>query len=286
MRTNGLHRIKAWGTSRLRRLSSAYAQWLEKRRSSEPNGMLTAIRNQLERLGERLEQPKNRRVLRWLTFVFLIGAAYGLWQGSQETLPTSPSPSIAGVDASENAPGTVVELASRVGNSVLNANLPARQLPDAVRSMEAYDAAALPADRPTLPSILDLSQVVWPVTGGVQGEYGWYRDRLTDDWRFRSGLVLVPDRDPAPVRASLSGAVVDVRTSGTGYHVVIAHAEGWQTEYVGLSAVEVTVGSQVEAGETIGEYRSAPHREGLFYTVRGPNGPTDPSGILYTRVAG
>lgn len=280
MRTKGIHRIKDWAIGRLRRGRAAGDSDSGSTSEARP-AMVHRLRGWFAKVGERFSQPRKRLLLRWLTFVFLVGAAYGLWQGSQDFIAQEGATSALDVPAAQPA-GTVTELASRMGDTVLGANLPAR-LSGNPALAQAAEAERLPSV-PPLPEILDLSQVVWPVTGGVDGAYGWYRDPATEAWRFRSGLIIRPDRDPAPVRASLPGEVVSIDTSGIGYRVVLAHAEGWTTEYIGLSSVDVRVGGRVEAGQTIGEFASAPHRDGLHYMVRDASGqPTDPSQILYTR---
>lgn len=280
MRTKGIHRIKDWTIGRLRRRRVAAAGESEGKGEKQAT-LAQRLRGWFTRVGDSLGQPRRRTVLRWLTFVFLMGAAYGLWQGSQELIApdgTLLSQDGTGGDATEE----VAESSTELGEMLLGAHSPLPLTGNVAQAAQPPEPERVAP--PPLPEVLDLSQVVWPVTGGVDAAYGWYRDPTTEAWRFRSSLVLKPDRDPAPVRASLPGEVISIETSGIGYRVVLAHAEGWNTEYVGLASVDVHVGMRVEAGDTIGEFAAAPHRDGLHYMIRDASGqPTDPSSILYTR---
>lgn len=277
MRTKGIQRIRDWTVGRLRRAGND-PEANEQEQSHRRPAPVRRLLGWFERVAGGLWQPRRRVLLRWLTFVFLIGAAYGLWQGSQDFI--APGGSLLSNEMPPAEPSaTVPEPAEAAGGTSLAGNLPLPLTGNVAQAQSGEPEQAAPR----LPDILDLSQVVWPVTGGVEGAYGWYRDPATEAWRFRSGLILKPDRDPAPVRASLPGEVVSVDTSGIGYRVVLSHAEGWVSEYVGLAAVAVHAGMRVEAGDTIGEFAFAPHRDGLHYTLRDASGqPTDPSRILYT----
>lgn len=281
MKSKGIQRIKAWTVSRFRRPKAA-ADSDEGR--SERGGRLKAS---LQRIGRSLAKPRGRVLVRGLMFAFLVGAAYGLFQGSQMTglIDSNPSPSGEQIDTVTPDPTGLVDLTTLADESVFDTAL-AETGPDLI-GINVLDTALAQAgpEQPALPAILDLSEMVWPVVGGITGNFGWYRDATTSDWHFRPAMVIRPDRDPAPVRASLAGEVVEVGTSGVGYKVVLEHPEGWQTVYVGLSALDVTVGSQVQAGDTIGQFSQAPHRDGLEFMVVRPSGPTDPGAILYTPVS-
>lgn len=287
MKTNRIQRITAWASAHFKRLVRRGGEATGEREAATGSRLRARLIEAAAWTVRRLSQPKGRTLVRALTFAFLVGAAYGLWQGSQELadLRSLPEPGVQ--TGEELRPENAVGSAEPSG-AVPDAVSPAQQL----ATLQYVDmsgkggVAPSAAQPPALPAILDLSQMVWPVTGRIAGPYGWYRDAATGDWRFRPGLVLKPDRDPAPVRASLPGTVVDVSTSGVGYRVVVEHAEGWQSEYVGLAALRVTVGSAVNAGDTIGEFAAAPHREGLVFIMRNPLGTADPGTFLYTPVSG
>ncbi|MEK7630762.1 MAG: M23 family metallopeptidase [Patescibacteria group bacterium] len=82
-----------------------------------------------------------------------------------------------------------------------------------------------------------------------------------------------------PVRASAAGTVIIARGSGWnggyGSYVVIAHANGTQTLYAHLSAVNILVGESVGQGETIGAVGSTGKSTGnhLHFEVRGAKNP-------------
>jgi murein DD-endopeptidase MepM/ murein hydrolase activator NlpD len=82
-----------------------------------------------------------------------------------------------------------------------------------------------------------------------------------------------------PVLASAEGTVIIARSSGWnggyGLYVVVSHANGTQTLYSHLSQVNVTVGSRVERGETIGRIGNTGKSTGphLHFEVRGARNP-------------
>jgi murein DD-endopeptidase MepM/ murein hydrolase activator NlpD len=82
-----------------------------------------------------------------------------------------------------------------------------------------------------------------------------------------------------PVLASAEGTVIIARSSGWnggyGLYVVVSHANGTQTLYSHLSQVNVTVGSRVERGETIGKIGNTGKSTGphLHFEVRGARNP-------------
>lgn len=275
-----------------------------------------------ENAGRSLAKPGPRLLTRTFLFLFLVGAAYGLWRGSLtafpqpdgqlpppvmfESDPLSDGPLLAvsppagflsgtGV-AAESGSGVEGPLGSTVDtattgkpDAVGDPSVPATRLDtegesaaDGVRANPALADQPVQAP-PMLTTPVDLSEMVWPVTGGVTANYGWQRDPVTNEWHFRPGLVIAPERDPAPVRASLSGTVADVRATASGYRVVLSHADGWSTEYTGLDSAHVRAGDYVPVGEAIGELRSgaAIVRDGLYFVIRNGDGAVNPSAVLY-----
>lgn len=246
---------------------------------------------------EVLARPQSRIWLRLATFLLLSAGVYGLWQRTvPDSLRTPTPPAVElglteqGGSANPDLPqGQVADLSARLdggsfayASPILESPVPGREDITGAFANEPADAVETALVQPRLPAILDLSQAVWPVTGSVRGEYGWYRDAATNDWRFRPGVLIQPEREEAPVRASLSGIVEEVTTAGNGYRVVLAHAEGWSSEYAGLQTVDVVPGQHIEVGDRIGSISLAPHRPGLYFTVRNDSGPVNPQDLLYT----
>ena len=136
------------------------------------------------RLVERVAGDCGSRRLRlasWLTFVFLIGAAYGLWQGSQDFI--APGGSLLSNEMPPAEPSaTVPEPAEAAGGTSLAGNLPLPLTGNVAQAQSGEPEQAAPR----VPDILDLSQVVWLMTEASRA-YGWYRDPATEAWRFRSG---------------------------------------------------------------------------------------------------
>lgn len=292
--TRGMRRIRAWMTSRARRRRAKVVEVAvpPEGATSERHCSPGRVRFHIQRMSEALAQPRSRMWLRGLTFLFLVGAAYGLWQGSRparlalDSFIYPPGTTLQEEESIVGLPqGHVAELTHRVSTPLFEVALahdfivPTRGVTDEnVRDDEVEPVVVLPA----LPDILDLTQVVWPIVGGVQGEYGWHRDPVTDDWRFRSGLILEPEREQARVRASLAGEVTRIDTAGNGYRVTVTHAEGWSTEYGGLSSLDVREGQRVNVGDPLGDISVAAHRSGLTFVMRDAQGPIDPGDVLYT----
>lgn len=127
--------------------------------------------------------------------------------------------------------------------------------------------------------------MITPARGRTVGEYGWHRDPVVDDWRFRDGL----DISCAPgteVLAALSGIVTETsRASNGGYSVSLKHAGGVGTTYVNLRAVWVDAGQQVAAGRPLGDMGAASSASGgvLRFTVECDGESKDPAVCLGQR---
>lgn len=82
-----------------------------------------------------------------------------------------------------------------------------------------------------------------------------------------------------PIMAAAGGKVIIARSGGWnggyGTYVVISHANGMQTLYAHMSALEVSVGDQVSQGQTIGLMGETGEATGvhLHFEVRGGTNP-------------
>lgn len=95
---------------------------------------------------------------------------------------------------------------------------------------------------------------IMPVSGKIIGEYSdklVYNNAL-DDWRTHDGVDIAADTG-CSVQAVSSGVVDEISEDAMGGYVVISHAAGFVTKYMGLENVEnLTVGKEIMSGEVIG----------------------------------
>ncbi|GHA74454.1 hypothetical protein GCM10009007_14320 [Formosimonas limnophila] len=86
-----------------------------------------------------------------------------------------------------------------------------------------------------------------------------------------------------PIQSTADGVVVQAgAASGYGYAVKIAHGYQFETLYGHLSAVDVSVGQKVKAGDVIGKLGNTGRSTGphLHYEVRQAGIPIDPANFL------
>lgn len=108
-----------------------------------------------------------------------------------------------------------------------------------------------------------------PANGRISSSYGWRSDPFNGSQAFHSGIDFVAYYR-APIYATAHGTVRSAGyNSGYGNQVVIDHGNGFQTSYSHLSAIEVSVGDQVERGDIIGRMGSTGRSTGvhLHYEV-------------------
>ena len=86
------------------------------------------------------------------------------------------------------------------------------------------------------------------------------------------------------ILAAAEGQVVKVKwdKTGYGYHVIINHGGGIQTLYAHLHDINVELGQEVKAGETIGTMGSTGNSTGihLHFELRINGEYTDPSEFI------
>jgi murein DD-endopeptidase MepM/ murein hydrolase activator NlpD len=108
------------------------------------------------------------------------------------------------------------------------------------------------------------ASVELPLSNGVSSRFGWRSDPITGESKFHRGLDLRAVYG-AEVPAAAAGTVVFAGERGTyGTLVVMRHANGVETRYAHLSALEVKEGDVVDGGTAIGRVGStgrsaAPH---------------------------
>lgn len=142
---------------------------------------------------------------------------------------------------------------------------------------QAHKAFDTPAREP--------ETMIAPAEGKTVGAYGWYRDSVMDDWRFRDGLDIACVSGTR-VAAALSGSVTEVSPAQNGgYSVSLKHSGDVKTTYANLETVWVEVGQQVEAGKPLGDIGAASSASGgvLRFTVECDGESKDPAVCLGQR---
>ena len=129
-----------------------------------------------------------------------------------------------------------------------------------------------------------LGMIGWPLSGTstLTSGYGYRSDPFTGEQSFHGGIDLACP-EGTPVLAAADGIVSYVNASdpwgyGYGYHVVIEHEKGLSTLYGHCSAVSVTSGQAVKAGEVIAYVGSTGNSTGnhLHFEVRRNGAREDP----------
>lgn len=95
-----------------------------------------------------------------------------------------------------------------------------------------------------------------PIAGNITSPFGYRRDPITGTTSYHSGTDIAAPNG-TPILAAADGVVViangiDSWGGSYGYHVKLDHGNGLQTLYAHCSAICVTTGQQVQAGEVIG----------------------------------
>jgi murein DD-endopeptidase MepM/ murein hydrolase activator NlpD len=121
-----------------------------------------------------------------------------------------------------------------------------------------------------------------PVAGRPSSGFGLREDPIKGETINHPGFDLAAPTGTR-VDAAAAGTVTHAGPAGTyGNLVTIKHANGFETRYAHLSAVDVQVGDQVQAGQDVGKvgttgYSTGPH---LHFEVREDGKPIDPAPLL------
>lgn len=126
-------------------------------------------------------------------------------------------------------------------------------------SIEAARAAAAAQQQanntPSTPSHnATVSGFTWPLPGytSVSSDYGYRSDPFSGATSFHSGIDL-PAPSGTPIVAAASGTVEWANySSSAGNWIGINHGNGVYTVYMHMSALLVSAGTQISAGQTIG----------------------------------
>ena len=117
------------------------------------------------------------------------------------------------------------------------------------------------------------SSFIWPASGNITTYPVWYHMAL-DIANATSPPILAADTGTVTYTACLA--------YGYGCHIIIDHANGYQTLYGHLSSIEVSAGQAVTKGERIGVMGSTGRSSGthLHFEIRSGGGLLNPLGFL------
>ncbi|MBK8014078.1 MAG: peptidoglycan DD-metalloendopeptidase family protein [Deltaproteobacteria bacterium] len=150
--------------------------------------------------------------------------------------------------------------------------------PHAMTGRAASRALALSAYRAS--GVEGLS--VAPVRGHLTDAFGPRSDPFSGELREHHGIDVGAPRG-TPVMAAGRGIVKRAEeTSGYGMMVVIDHGDGLETRYAHLDRIDVAVGSEVNAGASLGAVGSTGRSTGphLHFEIRREGKPVDPLNVL------
>lgn len=158
---------------------------------------------------------------------------------------------------------------------------PPSPFPSGIAAAPGATASGAGGDLPSGAGVVLFSYPV--VEGVIYSGFGDRRGGGGSTARYHSGID-ISTPSGTPVRAAGAGQVVH---AGYGYQgsaawgqaVVIDHGQGWITLYAHLSAIDVTVGQQLEGGETIGNVGQTGNATGphLHVEVRHNGASVDPA---------
>lgn len=211
-----------------------------------------------------------------LAVCFALGFVAGAWIGPGITGAPDRRDSGDGVPSAHTVSSAGIASAQELSPESQRAEDLQVQDRDANES-QAHKASDTPAREP--------ETMMAPAEGRTVGAYGWYRDSVMNDWRFRDGLD-ISCVSGTRVAAALPGSVTEVsRAQNGGYYVSLKHAGDVKTTYANLRAVWVEAGQQVAAGKPLGDMGAASSASGgvLRFAVECDGESKDPAVCLGQR---
>ncbi|AFA49296.1 murein hydrolase activator EnvC family protein [Acetobacterium woodii] len=122
------------------------------------------------------------------------------------------------------------------------------------------------------------SSYVWPCYGDITSPFGWRIHPIYGDSRFHSG-VDIGASSGTPVACAGNGTVISAGwNGGYGNCVIVDIGNGYSAVYGHLSAIYVSSGETVSAGQTVGAVGSTGDSTGphLHYEIRLYGSPVSP----------
>lgn len=136
---------------------------------------------------------------------------------------------------------------------------------------KSSNPGAGPTQKPVSGSVSS-SGWVWPCPGHtvINSDYGYRTHPTLGTWKLHNGIDVKADTG-TPIVAAKSGTVIAAAySSSMGNYVIIDHGSGITTVYMHCSALAVSSGKSVSAGETIAYVGSTGRSTGphLHFSVR------------------
>jgi murein DD-endopeptidase MepM/ murein hydrolase activator NlpD len=123
---------------------------------------------------------------------------------------------------------------------------------------------------------------VWPVQGSITKGYGWRYDPIEKIKEFHTGIEISAAPD-AIVLAVADGTITEIKHQpGTGWQIIISHADGWSSSYSYLGLVNVKVSQRVKAGDAIAQINRPDQDKGsiLLLEIKEYDKSVDPLSLL------
>ena len=165
------------------------------------------------------------------------------------------------------------------GAVIANKPKPAPSVAPTARAAAGQASRSRPDPSPTVEGLSSSAKFVRPGIGRLTSSYGRRWGRLHAGIDLASGIG-------SPVRAVAAGVVQSSGSeSGYGRAVRIRHGDGTVTVYAHMSALLVSTGERVSAGEQIGREGNTGHSTGphLHFEVRVNGSPINPIPWLRAR---
>lgn len=113
------------------------------------------------------------------------------------------------------------------------------------------EEAVFEYEEPVFTPLYDPGKMIWPITGKIVRNPGWYYNEELAEWRYFPGLNITSEPGMA-VRAVLDGNVAGVQWDPVfGDLIVLEHGDFLQTKY-GYLDCKIEPGTQVRQGDEIG----------------------------------
>ena len=131
---------------------------------------------------------------------------------------------------------------------------------------------------PPGPATASSGYLQWPVRGPITSPFGWRIHPISGVRSFHEGID-IGVASGTPIGAAEAGRVIYAGWyGGYGNYILVDHGGGISTGYAHCSAIYVSVGQDVQRGQTIGAvgstgYSTGPH---LHFEVRINGKPVDP----------
>jgi murein DD-endopeptidase MepM/ murein hydrolase activator NlpD len=122
-----------------------------------------------------------------------------------------------------------------------------------------------------------------PHTGEITSTFGNRSNPFSGDGSEDHSGIDFRGTIGEPIQSTADGVVVQAgAANGYGYAIKIAHGHKFETLYGHLSAIDVSVGQKVKAGDVIGKLGNTGRSTGphLHYEVRQAGTPIDPEDFL------